>query len=121
LLPYLHVGCSQGADFQNVLQLQLGKFVQVCDVEATLWHNGQLTAGRGAVSRATVMEAVREQCPHLLREDRVQLARLDLREPANTETLRSMLAQCVEYALVRQSVKERAKSRSRSPGQAGRS
>jgi hypothetical protein len=106
---YFNVGAAIGASFQNTLELNLFKKLEVRDHDAVLWHDGTLTAGRGAVARAVVLDAVREFAPQLLNGDRVELLRFDIREQASVAKATELLERCALYAFARNQVRERVK------------
>ncbi len=86
----------------NSLQLDLDRFVALGGSQITLWHDGTLTRGKkGAARRDDVVQFVRERAPHLVQGSQVQLGTIPASRPARWEDAEGLLANIIEYALVR--------------------
>lgn len=108
---YLLVATSEGADYESTLQCAFDKSLRESGRpgEWRLAHDGRLTAGKGAVRRDVLFEAIESRLPTLLRDGRVDLGALPI-PSIDADSLREFLARVAVYASVRRQVKRRVKA-----------
>jgi hypothetical protein len=107
---YLIVAAAEGAEYESVLQFPFDRGLKPQRDGWDLVHDGRLTAGKGAVRRAVLFEAVRERLPILLGEGGVALGSLPHGAAVDIESLRELIARLAVYALVRRAVKRHVKA-----------
>jgi len=94
-----------------VLEYRLEKFMEVDSDCLTFWHSGRATVGKGAVKDAQVVAFVRERCPELVTEGRIQLGRVALSRASNAASDSDWLFRFARYLLLRNSFKEAERAR----------
>jgi hypothetical protein len=107
---YLIVATAEGAEYEAVLQFPFDRGLKRRRDAWDLVHDGSLTAGKGAVRRAVLFEAVRERLPILRVEAGVALGSLPYGAAVDVESLRELIARLAVYALIRRAVKRQVKA-----------
>lgn len=98
----LNVAVDDYEKKHHSLQLDMDKFVKKNGRQASIWHDGRLTAGNlGSVKRKLVLEYVRKKAPHLLEDNYISLAKLPTNRLITWRDAKPFLINCIEYALLR--------------------
>ncbi len=107
---YLLVALSDDSNYEAVLQLPFDRDLKRSTDRWLLTHNGALTAGRGAVKRQLLFDALAEAAPELIRDRHVDLGGFPSSVvPIPEDCLWDMLGRITRYVLVRREVKDAVK------------
>lgn len=109
----LIVALSRDAKFESHLQVDLAKSLEVKGAEVCLWHSGRMTAGRGGVKTAKVLEHVSKSVPTLVNQGRVDLGRVPTRNDVEWGDVVDTLARLGAYVSAREQLKIAVKSQRR--------
>ena len=111
---YLIVALSDDAEYESVLQLPFDRDLKRDVDEWRITHNGALTAGKGAVKRQMLFDALAERAPHLVGKRCVELGVLPAHgHPLAEADLWDTLARLAEYVFIRRDVKNSVKGERR--------
>ncbi|KQC33495.1 hypothetical protein AAU57_09345 [Nonlabens sp. YIK11] len=94
-------------DFENShlsLEYAIDRFVKVENEKYSFWHDGTLTVGKlGRVKNIDVIDFIKVNCPHLIRDNKIYLGTVDNSETFTweSENVRKLIANLIDYGFVR--------------------
>lgn len=94
-------------DFENShmsLEYSLDRFVEVENTNYSFWHDGTLTVGNlGRAKNIDVINFINENCPHLIKNDKIYLGTIDNSLPFTweNENIKRLIANFIDYGFVR--------------------
>ena len=94
-------------DFENShmsLEYSLDRFVKIKNDDYSFWHDGTLTVGNlGRAKNIDVIEFIKANCPHLIKDNKVYLGRINNSKPFTweNENVKKLIANFIDYGFVR--------------------
>lgn len=109
----LTAALSDDAAFFPNLNLDLGRYLDASDTRLRLWHSGRMTAGRGGVKNARVVQHVSSRQPSLVSGGKIQLGSIPARSNVTWDEMKDFVARIAAYVLARDELKKEVRAERR--------
>jgi len=114
---YLNVAMCDEEKHHNSLELCIDTFAEPIDCGFKFWHDGRVAIGNiGTLPRERVLEYVRQRVPHMVSGSKVLLGRVPNDRVLEWQDIRELLLNMAVYAILRDEIRDQAKTERRTRG-----